>query len=131
MKKSKIRRQFDPTYKGDPGIANTKESMCVPDMSLTIKQLLLNHTRGIDSDIQVREGHYFEETEIPRITDLNDIAENREKLQQQAEEVNQKANEEVKAKRAAKAKAKQKEDPTPTPDPEPSPEPTPDPPKEE
>ena len=81
MAKVRIRRQFDPTYKGCKGEKNSMESMTQPDQSLTIKQLLLNHTRNIASDINVREEHYFEDTEIPRIDDLNDIAEYREALE--------------------------------------------------
>lgn len=40
-------------------------------MSLTVKELLLNHSRGASSPVQNSEGQYFD-TEIPIFKDLND-----------------------------------------------------------
>lgn len=75
-----IRRQFDPNRSPSKGEINTLPSDTVPDQSLTIKQLLLNHTRGIHSDVADLGGEYFEDEEIPIYTDLNDINEHKQKL---------------------------------------------------
>ena len=40
-------------------------------MSLTIQELILNHTRGISSNVHHNEGQYFE-TEIPIFADITD-----------------------------------------------------------
>ena len=53
---------------------------------MTPKQLLLNHSRGLNSNAHVREAQYTD-TEIPRITDLTDIAENRKKLEAEKEQL--------------------------------------------
>lgn len=46
--------------------------MTVPDMSLTIRELVYNHTRGIGVDIHQPIPQYFD-MEIPRINDLTDL----------------------------------------------------------
>jgi hypothetical protein len=53
--------------------------MCIPDMSLGIKQLLQNHTRGIHSDIHVNQPQFFD-TEIPNFHDITDREHYREQL---------------------------------------------------
>ena len=76
----KFRRNFDPTYKGCKGHIIEGKSETVPDEGLTVKELMERHTRGIGSPI--REGLYLDEygLEVPRITDLTDIQEMRERL---------------------------------------------------
>lgn len=74
-----IRKQFDPNYKGETGEINNEPSQTVPDQNLSVKQLLINHSRGINSNVHTYEPQYLD-TEIPRITDLTDIAEQRELL---------------------------------------------------
>jgi len=67
----RIRKQFqDPYYM--PGETNNSPSLTVPDQTLGIKELLLNHTRGISSNVKMYEGQYFD-TEIPIIDDLTDL----------------------------------------------------------
>lgn len=69
---SKIIKQFQntpPTFKGE---TNTMPSMTVPDMTLTVKQLLHNHSRGIHSDVSHNEPMYFDH-EIPIIDDITDL----------------------------------------------------------
>jgi len=76
---SKIVKQFQeipPTFKGH---TNTMPSMTVPDMTLTVKQLLHNHTRGIHSDVSHNEPMYFD-SEIPIIDDITDLIAYREDL---------------------------------------------------
>lgn len=70
-----FKRQFQKKYKGHEGVKNKGISATIPDMNLTLKELLHNHTRGITSDVKHHEGQYFEEQEIPEILDLNDLTE--------------------------------------------------------
>ena len=76
---SKIIKQFQntpPTFKGE---TNNSPSMTVPDMTLTVKQLLHNHSRGIHSDVSLNEPMYFD-SEIPIIDDITDLIAYREDL---------------------------------------------------
>jgi len=75
----KFNTQFDKhlTFKGE---VNNSPSLTVPDMSLTIKQLLTNHTRGIHSDVSINEPQYFD-YEIPQIDDITDLHAFRRDLQ--------------------------------------------------
>ena len=52
---SRFRVQFDFEYKGDPGKLMSSEIKTVPDMTLTVRQLLSNHTRGINSEVRELE----------------------------------------------------------------------------
>ena len=47
------------------------DSMTTPDDSLSIRQLLINHTRGL-GNVPTRNGIYTEDEIAPRYTDLND-----------------------------------------------------------
>lgn len=82
----KFRIQFDFNYEPAKGELNTMPSKAVPDMSLTVRQLLENHTRGHNNEVVAKEPIYFE-TEIPTITDLTDIQLYREGLQRRLKEV--------------------------------------------
>lgn len=77
----KFKRQWDPEYKGTKGEVNTMPSMTVPDQTISLKQLLKNHTRGIPTNARLVPGEYLG-VEMPRIEDLTDIAENRERLEE-------------------------------------------------
>lgn len=91
----KIRRQFNEQYKGSQGEPKSeKPSKTQPDMTISIKQLLLNHVRGIPSNVGIREDGYYE-TEIPVITDLNDYAEHKARLMDQAAELKRAMDEEA------------------------------------
>lgn len=68
----RIRKQFSETPYTFKGETNTKPSLTVPDLTLTIKQLLTNHSRGISSDVGHNEPMYFD-TEIPIINDITDL----------------------------------------------------------
>lgn len=83
---SKFRTQFTADYQGSQGEINNLESVTIPDMNLTIRQLLINHTRGIGSDEIYKEGIYSD-IEIPRFTDLNDMEDYKEMLLQKQEEL--------------------------------------------
>lgn len=76
----KFRTQFNEDYKGAPGSEQSPESQTVPDMGLTLRELLINHTRGLPSGITFNEGHYFD-SEIPIIEDLTDLQDRRRELE--------------------------------------------------
>lgn len=105
-----IRRQFDPTYQGSPGYKVLGKSLTVPSQALTVEQLLINHTKGINSGVTtIPDPQYLGDTEIPIITDITDIAEHREKLEQQKQIINQKIKDET----AAQTAEQQFEQPNP------------------
>lgn len=88
MKKFKIKRQYDPSYKGGSqvnGETSDQPSKTLPDQTISLRKLLQNHTRGIPSPgMKQLQGQYFE-TEIPVINDLVDIQEYREELKAKEE----------------------------------------------
>jgi len=68
----RLRKQFQTTPLKFKGETNDLPSLTVPDLTLTIKQLLVNHSRGIQSDVSHNEPMYFD-TEIPIIDDITDL----------------------------------------------------------
>lgn len=103
--------QFAFDYEPSKGKTMDPESKTVPDMSLTISQLLANHTRGRSSDINVREPLYFE-TEIPTIRDITDVQRFRDGLEEKLAQVNdfiaqERAENKKKAEESAKKQAVQ------------------------
>lgn len=72
--KHRVRIQFDVGYQGHPGKTMDNESVTIPDMNLTVRQLLENHTRGVGSDVNVRQPLYLE-FPIPTIKDMTDVEE--------------------------------------------------------
>ncbi len=69
---SKFRKQFQTKPPISKGEINNLPSLTVPDLTLTIKQLLTNHSRGIQSDVAYNEPLYFN-SEIPTIDDIVDL----------------------------------------------------------
>ncbi len=86
-----MRTQFNPKYKGESGEKNTLQSVTRPDDCLTLKQLLLNHTRNISSNVRVRPGIYTGDTIIPNHQDITDEVEHKENLKKQNKELQEKA----------------------------------------
>src|SRR5690606_32997107 len=86
QKTKRIRVQFDLEYKGDVGKQMNQDGDTVPDMSLTIRQLLQNHSRGQQGQVVEHEPLYFE-TEIPTIYDITDVAKYRSQLEDRLKEV--------------------------------------------
>lgn len=58
-------------YKPFNGRKFTLDSMTTPDDSLSVRQLLINHTRGL-GHVPTRNGIYTGDEVAPRYTDLND-----------------------------------------------------------
>lgn len=110
--------QFDFTYKGRKGKKMDSVSETVPDMNLTVKQILQNHTRGIDGKETIRQPLYFE-TEVPNITDITDVYEYKDYLETQVQRVEEfitqekaEAEKQKGKEEAAAAAEKTSEDPT-------------------
>jgi len=80
--RSRLRVQFDITYKGHPGKTPSGVSDTVPDMTLSLGQLLERHSRG--RDIPMAEPLYFD-TEIPTFSDLTDVDRYKEQLERRLE----------------------------------------------
>lgn len=84
----RIRMQFDIGYRGAPGIKNEGDSMAIPDLTLTMRQLIENHTRGNDGKVRVKKPLYLE-LPIPVMRDFTDVDEYKLALQEQLEKVNE------------------------------------------
>lgn len=100
--RSRIRVQFDITYKGDQGLTPEGVSMTEPDLTIRLGQLLERHSRG--KEIPMQEPLYFD-TEIPSINDLTDVERYKEQLEYRLEETKnfiQQEHSESKAKTEAK-----------------------------
>lgn len=113
--KKRIQIQFDIEYGGSPGREMDPLSETVPDMNLTVRQLLHDHTRGENNRSVIREPLYFE-TELPTINDITDVKQYQEQLSRRLNEVNefikedkQKAEELEKLEEAKRKEAKQRE----------------------
>ena len=81
-----------PNYKGKK---MSEELHTLPDQTLTIRNLLDNHTRGIPLGVNTRVGEYFD-TEIPRFDDLTDMIEYKQQLMEKNKEINKLIREEKK-----------------------------------
>lgn len=106
-KAGRYRVQFDFTYGGTKGKEMDDEIVTQPDMTLTVRQLLEHHTRGIDTGITPKEPFYFD-IEVPTITDITDIQRYREHLQEKIRQTDEYITRDKKAQAEEKAKAKQK-----------------------
>lgn len=85
---TKFRKPWNDKYQGSPSELEFEPSITVPCMSLTIRELMERHTRGIETDMSIREELYLDEDqEIPRVDDFVDIIEKREELEAKKDEV--------------------------------------------
>lgn len=75
----KIQRQFNSKYKGTPSNIEFEKSKTVPDLNLSVRELIHRHTRGIGIKEAYKQGFYFD-TIIPQINDINDIYERKAAL---------------------------------------------------
>jgi len=87
-KPTRFRIQFDFDYNGDPGKMMNGISKTQPDMSLTVRQLLENHTRGRVSDVQHKEPIYFD-MPVPTISDITDVHEFKKSLEERLKLTNE------------------------------------------
>jgi hypothetical protein len=101
---SRFKTQFNPNYNGIEGSIQDSISQTVPDMSLTIRELVANHSRGIIPEINQPNPEYFD-TEIPTIRDLTDLDALRDANKAWKDEIDQEIKQiELKAAEAAKIK---------------------------
>jgi uncharacterized membrane protein YukC len=107
--KPKFKTQFNSEYQGVFDEQPTGDSKTLPDQTLSIQQLLINHTRGIPSNVSQREGEYFD-TEIPRHDDIIDAKEYAESLQERKKELEEQAKIDEKEISAIKAKEKKEKE---------------------
>lgn len=84
--RTRLRVQFDITYKGSPGKTPTGEKVVEPDMTLRLGQLLERHSRG--KEIPMKQPVFFD-MEIPTFSDLTDVDRYREQLERRLEETKQ------------------------------------------
>ncbi len=87
MNEQRYRVQFDFGYKGTEGKKMDDTLVTQPDMSLTVSQLLENHTRGVTGQAQTKTPLYFD-IEVPTIRDITDVQEYKEHLKDKLKEVN-------------------------------------------
>lgn len=80
-----IRTQFQnnefKTYEVD------KETITVPDQTLTIKELLDRHSRGLPLGVTQQQGQYFD-VEIPQFQDLTEMIDWKKGLMETNKELN-------------------------------------------
>lgn len=109
--KPRFQVQFDLSYDGAPGIEPKGESQTEPDMNLTVRQLLVNYSRGYNSEHLEKTPLYLD-IKIPQIKDITDVQVYKQKLIEQVESINQFLEEEAREKEAAE---KLKNNPPPPP----------------
>lgn len=90
----KIQRQFNPKYKGHPGVKIPGESCTQPDQSMSLEQLLKNHTRGIPSDVQHRNPIFSGDEILNQHMDLNELEDLRIANRERTIELNKKIKDE-------------------------------------
>lgn len=110
----KFRYQFDVTYKGTKGKEMDGKSETVPDLSISVRQMLGEHVR-MNSDGLIERRPIWFNTEIPQIRDFTDLEKYSESLAERKKEVDEmvkKYNEgtELRNKEFEKSKAKEKEE---------------------
>lgn len=101
----RFRTQWDPDYIPDPGLKCDDPSLTVPDQNLSIKELLIRHSRGIPIGAQFRQGIYTEDEEGPWISDLTELQERREALHLRKQELEQQVQDEQEAQRLKRSEA--------------------------
>lgn len=89
----RFRTQFTPNYNGEKGEKNTMPSETVPDQNLSVRQLLINHSRNLTSNVMQRQGEYFD-SPIPNITDLTELDEHKRNLAAEIKEAESQAEQE-------------------------------------
>lgn len=90
----KFNTRYNLKNKPFKGEKFTKPSQTTPDMSLSVRELYMNHSRGMDMDVFTRQAVFLgEDIEIPDIKDLTDIEENAQRLNEQKEQIENDAKE--------------------------------------
>lgn len=83
--RKKFKVQFDIDYAPKVGKTENGGKVTVPEMHLTVRQLVENYTRGVDSgEVNMKTPFYYE-TYIPTFKDITDVQAHRDYLTEQAE----------------------------------------------
>lgn len=83
--RKKFKVQFDIDYAPKVGKTENGGKQTVPEMHLTVRQLVENYTRGVDSgEVNMKTPFYYE-TYIPTFNDITDVQAHRDYLTEQAE----------------------------------------------
>lgn len=77
---TKFRKQWVKSYKGSEGEKNTMQSETKPNETLTLRQLLINHTKGIGTNARDLGGIYTGDQLAPRFKDVTEYMEHQEML---------------------------------------------------
>lgn len=91
-----IRTQFNKNNKFEDYIVDSS-TQTVPDQTLSIRDLLDRHSRGLPLGASNRQGHFFD-TEIPRFNDITEMIQWKKDLMNQNKELNKMIRKEQKAK---------------------------------
>lgn len=109
----RMRVQFDISYGGTKGKKMNADSDTIPDLNLTVRQLLENHTRGKGNEVEVRQPLYME-FPIPNLKDITDVKIYQEQVQLQLSNINQFIKENDIDIATGKARPKPEKEKTPT-----------------
>lgn len=105
----KITKQFTDNYKNEGKIMD-QTIHTQPDMTMSIRDLLDRHSRGLPLTTNERQGEYFD-TEIPRFDDLTDMLKYKQELMDRNKDINKIIKDEKKAAQQQKEKnLKEKQD---------------------
>lgn len=74
-----------------PGLVCRDPSLTEPDLNLSVRQLLANHSRGVNSPVKVYDPEYYqtednEGIEVPIINDLTEYQDIKERLEESISE---------------------------------------------
>lgn len=105
----KLRKQFTAGYEGTPGPSPEQTLVTQPDMTMSIRDLLDRHSRGLPLTTNERKGEYFD-TEIPRFYDLTDMLKYKQELMDRNKSINKLIKDEKKAAQQQKENLKEKQD---------------------
>lgn len=105
-KKKLIFRQQFQDYK-ETGKKMDQTILTQPDMNMSVRELLLNHSRGLPIGATQLKGEYFD-TEIPRFDDITDMFEYKKMLAQKHKDLDLTIKSEKKAAAEAAEAAKPK-----------------------
>ncbi len=83
----KLNKQFTEAYKGSKGKTMDQTIHTQPDMTMSIRDLLDRHSRGLPLTTNERKGVYFD-TEIPRFDDLTDMLQYKQEFMDRNKSIN-------------------------------------------
>lgn len=109
-----FKTQFNPNYKPDEGETITDQSQTIPNDCLSLKQLLINHSRGLHSTTVERNGVYTGDQIAHRFTDVTEVIDHKNSLAGKQLDLEDQINEELKEAEEKRKAATLIEDQEPT-----------------